>query len=365
MMNTQPQQQRRTLIIGDIHGCYEELLDLFDAAALGAEDVVVSVGDLVDRGPKPAEVVKWFRERPSHSSIVLMGNHERKHVRNVLSYSQEITRVQFPSADAYADAVEWMKHLPYYWEIPGIVRVVHAALVPGVPLAEQDDAILSGTTSGEKKLSQLFPEGYWHERYSDDVPVVFGHHVTGPEPLVREGKVYGIDTGCCHGHRLTALSVPDFKLYSVPSRGGDYWKQTMRDYQVPVLRTRAWSTMSWAKIKAELDDHRDESVGFEATGYVAKIGAWAEGIRELIPKLLDRVPVLYEELGRDDAGATATRGSAAFAAALEAHPAKPLLFLWQRKKLTLDAVKTRCTTPQTTLDLAKKLGIDTSSFVLP
>jgi serine/threonine protein phosphatase 1 len=191
--------------------------------------------------------------------------------------------------------------------------------------------------------------------------VVFGHHVTGPEPLIREdGKVYGIDTGCCHGHRLTALSLPDFKLYSVPSRGGDYWQQTMRDYQVPVLRTRAWPTMSWSKIKEELDDHRQNVPHGEATGYVEKVGAWSESVQALIPKLLDRVPRLYEELAVDGK----TEG-AAFAAALEAHPAKPLLFLFQRKKLTLDAVKTRCTTPQTTLDLAKKLGVDVSSFVLP
>lgn len=343
------------MIIGDIHGCYEELLDLFDVAALAKDDVVVSVGDLVDRGPKPAEVVDWFRARAAVGSgaVVLMGNHERKHVRSVLSYSQEITRVQFPSSEAYADAVAWMKHLPYYWEIPGLVKVVHAALVPGLPLAEQDDAILSGTTSGEKKLAKLYPEGYWHERYDDDVPVVFGHHVNGPEPLVRDGRVYGIDTGCCHGHRLTALSVPDFTLHSVPSRGGDYWKATMRTYQVPVLRARPWSTMSWAKIKEELDDHRSD-VG-DTTGYVENVRAWAEAVHGLIPMLLDRVPSLYEALV---AGGNTKE-------ALEAHPAKPLLFLCQRKRLTLEAVKSRCTTPQTTLELASKLGVDTSSFVLP
>lgn len=81
----------RTLIVGDIHGCYRELLELFDNAALGADDIVVSVGDLVDRGPDPAAVVRWFRAR--EHAVVLMGNHERKHVRQVFSYSQEITRV--------------------------------------------------------------------------------------------------------------------------------------------------------------------------------------------------------------------------------------------------------------------------------
>ena len=75
----------QTLIIGDIHGCHAELLDLLDLAAIGADDLVVSVGDLVDRGPDPGLVVDLFRTRPS--SLALMGNHERKHVRGVLSYS--------------------------------------------------------------------------------------------------------------------------------------------------------------------------------------------------------------------------------------------------------------------------------------
>ena len=44
---------RNTFIIGDIHGCYTELLDLLDKAGVGDDDLVVSVGDLVDRGPEP------------------------------------------------------------------------------------------------------------------------------------------------------------------------------------------------------------------------------------------------------------------------------------------------------------------------
>src|SRR5262250_33966 len=106
----------RTLIIGDIHGCYDELRDLFDAVALVADDRVVSVGDLVDRGPQPGEVVRWFRERAG--AVVIMGNHERKHVRQVFSYSQEITRLQL--GDGYADAVAWMRGLPYFFETPEV-----------------------------------------------------------------------------------------------------------------------------------------------------------------------------------------------------------------------------------------------------
>ncbi|WP_448332383.1 metallophosphoesterase [Streptomyces sp. DSM 41534] len=96
---------RRTIIIGDIHGCFDELLELLDEVDIQPDDLLVSVGDLVDRGPAPGAVVRLFRERPN--SVVVMGNHERKHVREIFSYAQEITRLQL--GDHYAETVEWMR----------------------------------------------------------------------------------------------------------------------------------------------------------------------------------------------------------------------------------------------------------------
>lgn len=339
---------KRTLIIGDIHGCYDELRDLLDAAALGADDGVISVGDLVDRGPQPAEVVQWFRARPG--AVVLMGNHERKHVRAVFSYSQDVTRLQFGAA--YADAVAWMKGLPYYYEAPE-VRVVHAAMVPGVPLAAQDEAVLCGSTAGEAILKAAVPSRWWHEHYDDATPIAFGHHVVGPEPLLRDGKIFGLDTGACHGERLTALSVPDFRIYSVPARA-DHWRATARAYQVAVLRTRPWATMSWRKLDEALAaraDDRVDTTTAELTAYLGAVAAWAAAIRGLIPALYERVAVIAE-------GLKAAHGDAGYQAAAVAHAAKPLLFLHARGRLGLDAIEARCATPAATLALAAKLELD-------
>ncbi|MCX5745420.1 MAG: metallophosphoesterase [Proteobacteria bacterium] len=327
----------RTLIIGDIHGCYDELRDLLDVAAVAADDVVVSVGDLVDRGPQPLEVVDWFRARAN--SVVLMGNHERKHVRGVYSYAQEVARLQMGAG--YAASVAWMRGLPYFYETPDI-RVVHAAMVPGIPLAAQDEAILAGTTAGETKLRAHFPAGHWHDRYADAVPIAFGHHVTGATPLVREGAIYGLDTGACHGLRLTALSVPDFRIYAVAARP-DPWKATARAYQVPVLRTRAWATMSWRKIEDALAD-REGDAGPDLARYTDALRGWVAALRALVPLLHARVPVLATEVTDVDG-----------------HPAKALLFAHARGRLTLEAIESRCPTPEATLALAAKLGVPTST----
>lgn len=123
-----PRRVRRTIIIGDIHGCFDELLELLEKVDLQPDDLLVSVGDLVDRGPAPGAVVGLFRARPN--SVAVMGNHERKHVHGIFSYAQEITRLQL--GERYTETVDWMRTLPYYFENDH-VRVVHAAMLPGIP----------------------------------------------------------------------------------------------------------------------------------------------------------------------------------------------------------------------------------------
>ena len=70
---------QRTLIVGDIHGCYIELQALLDKAGLGDGDAVIGIGDIVDRGPETPQVVEFFQNTPN--TMAIMGNHERKHAR--------------------------------------------------------------------------------------------------------------------------------------------------------------------------------------------------------------------------------------------------------------------------------------------
>src|SRR5205085_3036461 len=142
-------------------------------------------------------------------------------------YGQEITRLQF--GDAYADAVEWMRGLRYFYETHDFI-VAHAAVMPDVPLTEQREDVLAGTTSGERTLEAL-PDR-WHALYRGPKPVVFGHHVTGRDPLLAP-HAYGIDTGACHGGRLTALIVPGFELGSVDAHA-DYWELEKKKWQESV-----------------------------------------------------------------------------------------------------------------------------------
>lgn len=329
-------------IIGDIHGCHAELMALLDRAGISDDEVIVSVGDLVDRGPEPGAVLDFFRGRAS--AVVLCGNHERKHIRNVLSYSQQVTRAQL--GDRYASDVAWMAGLPYHLETDD-VRVVHFGLYPGVPLGEVPEDVRAGTTSGEARLRERYGERPWWDLYEDDVVVVFGHAVFTPEPLVVRDRVFGIDTGACHGHRLTGLKLPERQLFSVPARE-DHWKRTRAAWQAPVLRALSWGAMTFEQIDRKLRGLRDPELGDEVLDRVA---AWAAGLRAALPTLRERLEATFADL-QQSAGDDVGRAAAA-------HPAASWLNRWRQGRLSPSHLG--CSAPKDVVALAAALGLSLPS----
>jgi serine/threonine protein phosphatase 1 len=327
----------RTIVIGDIHGCHHELLDLCDKVGLTDEDTLVSVGDLIDRGPDPAAAIALFRSRKR--SVVVCGNHERKHVRNVLSYSQQVAKLQVGAG--YADAVAWFATLPYHYETD-LVRVVHWGHFPGTPLDEVPEDVRAGTTSGDAKLRERYGDTPWFEHYSEDTPIVFGHAVFR-EPLVRRDRVYGIDTGACHGGRLTALILPERRLVSVPARG-DHWKGVRDAWQEPVLRAHPWKTMPFAQISKKVNSLRDPGL---TGGFLGSIDAWAAAVQACIPTLaeaLDAEVARVADASGEDFGRVAAQ-----------HPAAS--WLQRRRAGRLSADFLGCSAPADVFALAAALGV--------
>ena len=64
----------RTIVVGDIHGCYDELMELVEKVGLGDDDRVVSVGDLITKGPKSREVLELFMTDARFTTVI--GNHD-------------------------------------------------------------------------------------------------------------------------------------------------------------------------------------------------------------------------------------------------------------------------------------------------
>jgi len=215
---------KRTFVIGDTHGCFTELLTLIGLAGLAHDDEIIALGDFVDRGPQTPQVLDFFRRTPHTRAI--MGNHERKHVgafdgRLKPALSQIIARRQI-GEEHYPEAIVFFRQLPLFLDLPEAL-LVHGFFEPGIPLEHQRDTVLAGTLSGEFYLRKHYPVP-WYELYDGTKPLVVAHHdyLRTGEPLIVRDRVYGIDTGCVHGGRLTGLLLPEFRVISVPARA-DHW----------------------------------------------------------------------------------------------------------------------------------------------
>jgi len=332
----------RTVIIGDIHACYVELAELLELLRVTDDDRVISVGDLVDRGPDPRRVLELFRDRPN--SVVLAGNHERKHVRQVFSYAQEITRLQLGAE--YDAWVAWMTTLPYSIELEDAI-VVHAAAVPGVAIAEQKPEILCGSTAGEQELSRVLDGKDWAMEWSGPKPVAFGHRVL-EQPLVRPGLVYGLDTGACHGGHLTALVLPGFELHSVPAHE-DYWKRIKREWQAPVLAGKPWTELNWEELDEQLARFTRASEP-AAIAYVESLHRWREALEQRMPETHAAIVREAERLQRETP-------EAELRAVLASHALSGFLFQVLRGKFDLAAFCKQCRTPRKLQLLDEGIGL--------
>jgi serine/threonine protein phosphatase 1 len=279
----------RTIAIGDIHGCYRELLELLAAVEITDTDCLISLGDIVDRGTNSVQVYDFLKNRPN--TIVLMGNHERKHLRQTLSYAQEIVKLQF--GDRYSEFIDWVAKLPYYYETEAAI-FVHAAIEPEIAIELQKEEVLCGCTAGEKYLSRQYSNTYWSELYTGDKPVIFGHHVVGDVPLIIDCKVYGIDTGACHGGNLTAVIMPGFEIIRVRA-DRDYWQEELVKWQVPVMMAKPWETYQWQKIRAIFDEFRDAR-NPELRTFIADKERWVAELFALAPIAIEKISVKLANL---------------------------------------------------------------------
>jgi diadenosine tetraphosphatase ApaH/serine/threonine PP2A family protein phosphatase len=206
----------RTIVIGDIHGCYDELEDLLAEVQFAVDDRVVSVGDLITKGPKSREVLERFITDPQFSAV--MGNHDLALRRKwngekvKLKDSQKLTNKELKKdKDRY---LRFLNSLPFMIDL-GTHLVVHAGVRPGVALHSQTSEDLTELRSlGKDRAAR---DGTpWYDVYEGEKVVLFGHW---PAAQPRRGKqAIGLDTGCVYGNELTAYIIETGEFKAVPAR---------------------------------------------------------------------------------------------------------------------------------------------------
>jgi protein phosphatase len=240
-------------IIGDVHGCFDELTDLlsllgYQTGPAGswlhpAGRKMVFVGDLVDRGPKIPEVVRLVMDSvKSGSALCVPGNHDVKFMRKIWGKDVQITHGLADSLkqfEAYEQhyrgfsrvAAEFIDALvSHYVFDDGKLVVAHAGMketMQGRGSGAVREFALFGETTGETDEFGLPVRFNWAAEYRGPAAVVYGHTpVPEPEWL---NRTINIDTGCVFGGKLTALRYPEKELVSVPA------KQTYAEPSKPFL----------------------------------------------------------------------------------------------------------------------------------
>ena len=215
----------RTIFVGDVHACRDELLALLDKVAFTESDQLVMVGDLVVRGPDPRGTLELLREA---RAVSVRGNHEDRLLRYYERPAENpLGALAFATAKALSKR-DWvfLSSLPLWLDFPAhSVRVVHAGLAPGVPIEKQDPHTLMYTRCIDSSGAPTEKRGYvlWGKLYKDLPHVVFGHNAR-VEPQLHPCAT-GLDTGCVYGGSLTAYIPEEERLVQVAARKAYFAKE--------------------------------------------------------------------------------------------------------------------------------------------
>lgn len=224
-------------IIGDIHGCFDELVSLLEKLGYQVNGFEVTapenrkavfVGDLVDRGPASPQVVRLVMGMvAAGTALCVAGNHEEKlrrklagkKVKVAYGLAETLEQLEAEPPEFLEESRVFMDSLISHYVLDdGKLVVSHAGLtekLQGRASRQVRSFCLWGETTGETDEYGLPVRYEWANDYRGKAMVVYGH-----TPVPRATWVNGticLDTGCVFGGELTALRYPERELVSVPA----------------------------------------------------------------------------------------------------------------------------------------------------
>lgn len=230
-------------IIGDVHGCFDELCHLFNRLGYKKEQnifihpekrVPVFLGDITDRGPASLAVVHLVYDMVVNKKTAhyVPGNHCNKLYRfflgnNVMHrYGLETTVAEYKALnprDQKKIRHQFMtlyEQAPLYLQLPEVHAVIAHAGIKEDYIGRTDKKVKSfvlyGDVSGASHADGRPIRGDWAQHYKGEDWIVYGHTPVKEPRIVN--KTINIDTGCVFGNALTAFQLPEEKIVTVPSK---------------------------------------------------------------------------------------------------------------------------------------------------
>lgn len=237
-------------IIGDVHGCYDELVLLLKKLGYKIEKIdgdynienpsgrkVIFLGDLVDRGPKIVDVLKITMQMVKEKkALCVQGNHDNKLYRKLIGNNVQIKngledsleQLKQTNESFLSDLKTFLKHLESHYVLDDQkLVVVHAGMkedLIGRSSKKVRSFALYGETTGETDEFGLPIRYLWAKDYKGKALILYGH--TPNKEIKKMNNTINIDTGCVFGNKLTAYRYPEGDFveviakasYSQPSR---------------------------------------------------------------------------------------------------------------------------------------------------
>lgn len=229
--------ENKYLIVGDIHSCFIPLRLLLLKVGIDISNpitplinkdinggrIIISVGDLCDRGPFPSLVLDAVMSLTKLSLWKgVSGNHDNKMLRHLkgnevtLSHGLDgtITKLNQRGPEFKAQVKDYLETLPLFIKDDNLL-VCHAAYKDNVSPKYLQSLCLYGETTG--KYINGFPERKrdWEDQYNKTKVLVHGHTVVPEVELTKNLKgslIVNVDTGCYDSGKLSGLLYPEMKI---------------------------------------------------------------------------------------------------------------------------------------------------------
>ncbi|MBA4494811.1 polynucleotide kinase-phosphatase [Paenactinomyces guangxiensis] len=263
-------------IIGDIHGCFDELKELL--GKLGYQMTgdgcqahhpegrkAIFLGDLVDRGPDTPAVLRLVMNMVrAGNAYCVPGNHDMKLLRKLNGHNVQVRHgLEMTLQQMEHEPPEWIEEVrqfldglvSHYVLDRGKLVVAHAGLkesLQGRASGRVREFALYGETTGEVDEYGLPVRYHWSEEYRGRAMVVYGHTPVR-EPVWINGTL-NIDTGCVFGGKLTALRYPEKEVVSVPA------KQVYVEPARPLIAEENFSTSQDADLVLDIQDILEQRI---------------------------------------------------------------------------------------------------------
>ncbi len=210
----------RTIFIGDVHGCSAELREMIRTLDVSAQDRVIMLGDLINRGPDSAGTVAFVMEQGFEC---LMGNHEYEYLKHHPT-SEHFGKMRRELGD---ERHRWIKERPLFIEEDTFLAV-HAGLQPHTHPKDTEPRVLLNirTWDGSGKNMNDPENPPWYDFYEGARPVFYGHWARAGLNLRQ--RTFGLDSGCVYGRGLSAYVLETHELVQVASAQVYYVPPSLR-----------------------------------------------------------------------------------------------------------------------------------------